>query len=478
VDTRIVWASLLLGAATVPAEAQQTTLNNRVIAGLPSKYIPPTCGMKGGHFKVSSGATYLKTGIETEVPENRSRALSSGQKVILEAINQNGQEKNPAAWYYLGRIYLQQGDIVAADTAFTKAEALAPACKKDITDVRYSGWVPLVNAGITFSKAQNDDSALVLYRQANTIYRDKPSAFLAAAVILANKKMDDSAIVYLQKAADIASAANMTEDRNQATFNLAAVLQRQNRNDEAIAALERYLGWVPKDVEAKKALATLYRATGKTDKAKALEQELLATPGAGAGAGGAAAVGSEDVNNIGVNLYNEKKYPEAAAAFEKAVAAEPYNRDALSNLSNTYLALKNGPKLTTTAERLVAIEPLSENSLKLLGEGNRQSKKIDKAVKVAEQVLALPVNVEVTTFAPTGAGAKLTATATGRAAQTAAGKPVPGAPMVLVFEFLDPKGTPVTTQEAQIPALASGATHEIKLDAQGAGIRAWRYKRK
>jgi tetratricopeptide (TPR) repeat protein len=477
VNTRIVWASLLLGAATVPAEAQQPTLNNRVIAGLPSKYIPPTCGMKAGHFKVSSGATYLKTGIETEVPENRIRALGSGQKVILEAINQNGQGKNPAAWYYLGRIYLQQGDLVGADTAFTKAEALAPACKKDITDVRYTGWVPLVNAGITFSKAQNNDSALALYRQANTIYRDKPSAFLAAAVILANKKMDDSAIVYLQKAADIATAANMTEDRNQATFNLAAVLQRQNRNDEAIAALERYLGWVPKDVEAKKALATLYRATGKTDKAKALEQELLSTPGAGAGAGGAA-VGTEDVNNIGVNLYNEKKYPEAAAAFEKAVAAEPYNRDALSNLSNTYLALKNGPKLTATAERLVAIEPLSENSLKLLGEGNRQSKKIDKAVKVAEQVLALPVNVEVTTFAPTGSGAKLTATATGRAAQTAAGNPVPGAPIVLVFEFLDSKGTPVTTQEAPIPALASGATHEIKLDAQGAGIRAWRYKRK
>ena len=45
-------------------------------------------------------------------------------------------------------------------------------------------------------------------------------------MIFANSKMDDSAIVYLQKAADIANAANMPEDRNQATFNLAAVLQR------------------------------------------------------------------------------------------------------------------------------------------------------------------------------------------------------------------------------------------------------------
>src|SRR6185295_6934909 len=105
---------------------------------------------------------------------------------------------------------------------------------------------------------------------------DKPQAYSAAAVVFANTKMDDSAIVYLQKAVEVATAANMAPERNQATFNLAAVLQRANRNDEAVAAMERYLGWVPNDIEAKTALAKLYRATGKTDKARALEQDLLA----------------------------------------------------------------------------------------------------------------------------------------------------------------------------------------------------------
>jgi tetratricopeptide (TPR) repeat protein len=474
---RIVLGSVLLGTATVPALAQQPTFSDRVAQAMPSKYTPPACGLKTGHFKVSSGATYLKTGIENDVPGNRARVLTSGQRVLVDAIQKNGQEKNPAAWYYLGRIYLQQGDIAGADTAFTKAEALAPACKQEISAVRYLGWVPLVNAGITFTKQQQNDSALALYRQANTIYRDKPQAYLAAAVIMANNKMDDSAIVYLQKAAEIAGAANMTEERNQATFNLAAVLQRAGRNDEAAAALERYLEWKPKDIEAKKALASLYRATGKTEKAKALEQEILATPGAGQGAG-VAAVRTEDINNIGVNLYNEKKYAEAAAAFEKALAAEPYNRDALSNLTNTYLALKNGPKLLVTADRLVAIEPLNETSLKLQAEGNKQSKKIDSAVKIAEKVLALPVNVEVTNFTTNANGAKLAATATGRQPQTPAGKAIAPAPVTLVFEFLNQQGTPVATQEAQLPALAGGATHQIQLEAQGAGIDAWRYKRK
>ena len=45
-------------------------------------------------------------------------------------MQQNQQEKNPAAWYYLGRISLQQGDIVGADTALTKAESCLPLVRK------------------------------------------------------------------------------------------------------------------------------------------------------------------------------------------------------------------------------------------------------------------------------------------------------------------------------------------------------------
>ncbi len=55
----------------------------------------------------------------------------------------------------------------------------------------------------------------------------------------------------------------------------------------------------------------------------------------------------------GVNLYNDKKYAEAAKAFEQVVAQRPYDRDALYNLANTYLALKDGAKLLPTAENLV-----------------------------------------------------------------------------------------------------------------------------
>ena len=81
-------------------------------------------------------------------------------------------------------------------------------------------------------------------------------------------------------------------------------------------------------------------------------------------------------------------------------------------------------------------------------------------------------------FATQGTGASLTLTATGRAAQTPSGKPITPAAVPITVEFIDAGGQPVATQEATIPAVADGASQDVKVDAQGAGIAAWRYKRK
>jgi len=475
VKTRIVLAGLLIGSGAASVAAQQAPVNDRVAKAMPTRYIPPKCDLKAGHFKVSSGATYLKTGVETEIPENRARALASGEKVLREAIQQNGQDKNPAAWYYLGRIYLQRGDLVGADSALSKAEALDPACKEDFTQARYVAWVPLLNAGIQFSQAKNNDSALALFRQANTIYRDKSTSYLNAGVIFASAGQTDSAIAYWKKAAEIAEQTNAVEDRNAATRNLGAVYQRVGRHQEAIPVLEKYLTWVPNDTEVKRALAGSYRATGQNDKAAAIEKEVGAAPGGAAGA--PAAGGSASAMNAAIELYNQKKYAEAAAAFEKIVATEPYNRDALYGLANSYIGLKS-PKLADVAARLVQIEPMNEEIVRMYANGLRMAKKETQANKAAVQVLSMPVSVTVSQFAPTPTDASITGTITGREAQTAQGKPVAATPMTLIFEFLDAKGAVVANQEVQVPALKPGQTQPITAKGQGAGIVAWRYKKK
>jgi tetratricopeptide (TPR) repeat protein len=471
VITRIVMLCIFGIAISIPAAAQEATFNDRVVQAMPSKYTPPACGIKPGHFKVSSGGAYLKTGIET-TPANRTRVLGSGQKVLIEAIQKNDQEKNPAAWYYLGRVYLQQGDIVGADSAFTKAEAMAPACKQEISNLRYAGWVPLVNAGITFAKEQKNDSALALFRQANTIYRDKPASYLSEGVIFANTGQTDSAIVSWQKAAEVAERANAVDDRNTATRNLAAMYQRANRHQEAVPLLEKYLTWVPNDVEAKRALASSYRATGQNDKASTLEKEVGPGPTTPGTAGPASAM------NAAVEFYNAKKYDQAAKAFEEVLTTEPYNRDALYGLANAYLGLKNWPKLEAAATRLAAIEPMNEEVLRLLQTGQRMAKKEAQANKTAVLVLSLPATVAVKQFAPTATNATLTGTATGRQVQNAQGKPVPATPVTLIFEFLDAKGTVLANQEVQIPPLKAGESQPIEAKAEANGIGGWRYKRK
>lgn len=478
--TMIASAVLLLSLTATGAEAQQQVLSQRVAKSMPSTYRAPECGFKSGHFKVSSGASYLKTGVEADVAENSKRALDSGERVLLEAMQQNNQGNNAAAWYYLGRIYLQRGDIYGADSALTRSEKLAPDCAKEMDGYRQNAWVALIKGGNGFEEQKNLDSALVLYRQAAVIFKKSPIAFYQAASIFNEQGATDSSAAYYGLA--VAASANVKDTteqkiRNRSAFNQGALLLNAQKHAEAAAAFEQYLKWMPKDIEAKRGLAGAYRGMGQADKAQALEQEIVAAGGSAGGAAGGGA-GSADLMNVGVNLYNDKKYAEAAEAFGKVATGEPYNRDALFNLANTYLALKDGPKLLETAKRLVAIEPMNENSLKLVGEGHKQAKQIDEAVKIAEQVLALPVDIKVTDFAAAGNGANLTAMATGRDAQTAAGKPIPPAAVTLAVEFLDAKGTVVGSQDVAVPALAAGKTQELKATAQGKGIAAWRYTRK
>jgi tetratricopeptide (TPR) repeat protein len=474
----IASAMLLLPLAATAAEAQQV-ISQRVAKSMPTSYQAPECGLKSGHFKVSSGATYLKTGIEADVTENQKRALDSGEKVLLEAMRQNNQAGNPAAWYYLGRIYLQRGDIYGADSALTRSEKLAPDCAKEIDGYRRNAWVALIKGGNGFEEQKNLDSALVLYRQAGVVYRKSPIAFYQAASVFNEQGATDSAAAYYGRA--VAASGNATDSteqkiRNRSAFNHGALLLNAQKHAEAAAAFEQYLKWVPNDVEAKRGLAAAYRGQGQAEKAQALEQEIVAAGGSAGGAG--AGAGSADLMNVGVNLYNDKKFAEAAEAFAKVSEAEPYNRDALFNLANTYLALKDGAKLLATAQRLVAIEPMNENSLKLVGEGHKQAAQVDEAVKVAEQVLALPMDIRVTDFGTGANAATLTATATGREAQTPAGKPIPAAPVTLAVEFLDAKGAVVAGQDVAVPALEAGKSQELKAAGQGAGIVAWRYKRK
>ena len=121
----IASAFLILAVGAVPAAAQQRVLSDRVAKSMPTAYRAPECGLKSNHFKVSSGASYLKTGVENDVPENQKRALDNGERVLLEAMQQNGQEKNPAAFEFLQKMQLttDQQSVIAG---YIDRDGMAP----------------------------------------------------------------------------------------------------------------------------------------------------------------------------------------------------------------------------------------------------------------------------------------------------------------------------------------------------------------
>lgn len=470
---RKVLAATLMWAATatgLSAQAPAMDQNLRVARAQPGKWEVPDCGLNKGNFMIGSGATYLKSGVETSDDVKKAKLFGDAERVLLEGI-QKGQAGASGAWYYLGRAYLQQGDLTGADTALTRAQDLAPTCTKDIQLLRRNTWIVLVNAGIGFMKDQHNDSAVVLFRQADVIYRGEPNAYTNLGVLYNSTGQPDSAIVYFQKAVEASGTdPKSAATRDQSQYNLAALLSNQGKWPAAVAAWQKYLTWKPDDADAKKGYARALRANGQPDAAAVIEREFLS--------GSSTAVTTNDLMTAGVNFFRDKNYTEAAATFGRVVEREPWNRDALFNMANSYLGSQSGPELVKAGLALYAIDPMNENSVKLLAQGYQLQKNQPMVIKTYTELEALPFSLTVDQLVLQSGGATVTATATGRAAQTIDTKPIAAHPVTLVFEFLNRDMAVVASSERTVPKLGVGETSVVEAEGLGAGIVGWRYHAK
>jgi tetratricopeptide (TPR) repeat protein len=465
---------LLVLAATLAAGplAAQGGYNLRLAQGQPAKYTPPLCPLKAVNAKVEKGSSSLRKAYDAKTPADKAAALTEAKQSLTTAIAQEAQANNAAAWYYLGRVALLQGDPIGADSSFTKALELAPSCEIDIMQYRQNNWAILGQAGIEMQRKGDSDSALAMFRDASYLFRGLPHVYSNMGVVFANTNKMDSATVYFQKALAIAEPDTaLVEDRNAAALNLAIVYQRQNKHAEAVAILHKYLTWKPNDSDAKKALAQSFRAAGMVDSAEKVETAMVAE----FAKTNLDSLDAQDLMSVGVAAFNAQKYADAATAFGKAVARNPWSRDARYNLANTYLALKDNEHLIAESSKLLEIEPMNADALRLLAAGQKGLKQDDAVLKTAERLVAMPFTVDVTAFQMGTAGVKFSATAVGRNPQDAAGKPLKVVPTTLVFEFLDTTGNVIDTKEVTVPPLAENTKHEIQLDAKGAGIVGWRY---
>ncbi len=460
--------AIAFSASSLVAQSDEPKVNLRVQRAQPSTWVVPDCGLNKGNYLIGSSATYLSSGLGTSDSEKKERLFTNARNVAIEGI-EKGQAGASGAWYYLGRAYLQLGDLEGADTALARAQSLSPECGKEIQLLRRNTWVALVNAGNTFLKDESKDSAEVLFRQANEIYQGEPNSFTSMAVLFNSEGQADSAIVYFEKA--VAAAGDdpkNVEGRDMAQYNLSALLTNEGRHKEAVAAWQQYLAWKPNDIEGKKAYARALRADGQPDAAAEIERDLINESGAD--------VPIADLMMAGVNFFNDKNYPEAAATFGRVVAREPWNRDALFNMGNSYLGAQDGAGVVKAGNALYAIEPMNERSVQLLANGYQLEKDQANIVKFFTELEGMAFNLTIEQLLLQSGGAKVIGTATGRAAKKIDTKPIAPHPVTLVFEFLDASMGVVAMSERTVPALGVGETAVVEAEGLGAGIVGWRYK--
>ncbi|HWZ29352.1 MAG TPA: tetratricopeptide repeat protein [Gemmatimonadales bacterium] len=495
--TTVVLALAFAVAGAAPAPAQD--------------WIPAKCDLPGaGNYLVASAIVYLKQSKETHFDEVKDHELKDALRVLTQALG-SGQDKNAGVWYYLGRYYIERKDVSGMDSSFSKAESLAPKCHDDIYFWRHNYWVPIYNNAVHALNAGQSDSALVYLKQAAQASSAEPDGISLMGTLFYNSGQFDSAATYFNKSLVLAQDPKFAKNRKDLMFNLAAAEQQQKNYDSAAAVYRAYLKLNPNDASAVSQLANTFAAGGHPDSAHALYQQMLqhadgidpltlfaagvAMYNAAPQAPDTTALGSkcrEDARKVRPALTaaaikrrcdppnaqvmaaydstSKGNFQLAIQAFQAGLAQNPYYRDALYNLTNTYLVTGQKDSMLSTARRLYAVDPMNRRSLQLLAEAYQEHGKSDSTlhyITLADSLL--PFEVTVGQFQPGDQNASLMGLFTNYHNT----KSTPGK---VVFEFLDGHGKVIGTQTQPVPAIDPSGNQQFQIQVIGANIVAWRYK--
>ena len=198
----------------------------------------PPCDIKPGHFRINSAVVNLQSAATR--PNTRDRMLAATRDVLTRSITGDGQEQNPAVWYYFGRYYVEMKDGAGADSAFRKALALAPQCQADIDTHREQVWSEVLQVGLRTWQENKLDSAKMSLRSAAGLRPSHPRAFVALGQIYAAENKIDSASLALNQAA--AAAGNDTafaQLKKEALGSAARLYVRQLQGDGAAQRWQR-----------------------------------------------------------------------------------------------------------------------------------------------------------------------------------------------------------------------------------------------
>ena len=359
------------------------------VAGLAAQesFGPPQapCQLTQSNSKINNGIQALKTAVEK--PDQRATQLAQARKALTDAIAQDGQSGNPAAWYYLGRHAVLAGDAAAADTAFARAASLAPACAADIATYRDELWGRLVNDALTVSQDGKLDSALALLHAAARLEPHNPKAFATAAALYASRGNDDSAYAYYRLAGRSAGDdTTYASDKREALSNAWHLLVRKVQGHPAAQRAARVRGSLDSLQRAITADSiVLARLVGSSQSRKArgaklapADQQLFtrdSTARAQAVARGRSALAAALQQLAADSTALTAAFAPAIGALNEYVAAFPADVDAATTLATLYAQSGHGNQAAAVFDSLGAhaknLDPdaLFGPGVRLVGQG-------------------------------------------------------------------------------------------------------------
>ncbi len=213
-----------------------------------------------------------------------------------------------------------------------------------------------------------------LYRQILINNPNEPTALHLLGLLLAAR--DDQGIAGMEL---IRRAIAVKPDYVHAHYNLAELLRKTGRSDDAIASYRRAIALKSDFAEAHHGLGQAFEVSGQPDRAlESYRRALALRPQYPEACSNAAAV-----------LMSQGKLEDAAAAFNQALALRPDDPQTLNNLGVTLRQLGQTEQAVACYQKALAIRPNDPATLNNLGVALRELCQIEGAIAAHRQAVTL-----------------------------------------------------------------------------------------
>lgn len=385
--------------------------------------------------------------------------------------------------------------VAAADEAFDAVEASNAACKDDTEEYRRRMYAPLVNGAVNLYNQQQLDSAGALVKRGLSVYDGYRLSYIAYNIlgnVQQSKDQIDNAVDSFKKMASLMKGdTSQVDERKNVMLNVGQLIMAQAENlegdakkakfSEASTYLETFLAEFPGDAKAQGALARAQIASGNSAAADKVFGDMVASPDK---------YSDGALFEAGVNAARANRAADAAALFNAGLKKNVASRDGLFNLAVTLQKLEKWNEVPSVLERLLVVDPENpenyqlwalyfQNEAKLKKEAAAKKPATspevkaynaanDSLLKYFKRFSEAPVKLTVNLWAHDGNKHTL-----GGAVEnlTDAEKSYS-----VTFEFLDGAGNVVASKAADVGAVAGKKSKSFRVEVEGAGVVAYRYK--